>query len=179
MKIKVIVLGTLMCCSFLFLQAQNEQKSNINYANITEWGFLGSPSERYFSFEGTTVNGIAIRGHVMGLGLGIGIGGGEQSSSFVYIPLYLNYRYYFNYDQKFTPHVNVAFGGVSRYESLGIYSSLTTGFRAAKFSFSSGVFLQAYEVEQYRYDDFGNYTGGTYKEVIVPCGIILKLGFAF
>lgn len=180
MKTKVIILGMLMTTSLMCLQAQNEKNGNIKYANITEWGFLGSPSSKYFSFEGTTTNGFIINGHVIGLGLGLGIGG-DQDAGNVYCPIFLNYRYYFNNENKFSPHINLALGGLSRQESVGIYSALTTGFRSHKFSLSSGFFFQAYEneIEQLHYDNFGNVViESTVKEMYYPWGIIIKIGFS-
>jgi hypothetical protein len=181
MKTKIMILGMLMTTSLMYLQAQNEKNGNIKYANITEWGFLGSPNERYFSFEGTTVNGFSINGNVIGIGFGLGLGADKHIFG-IYCPMFLNYRHYFNYENKFSPHINLALGGVSRVEGLGIYSALTTGFRSHKFSFSSGIFFQAYEAEviQYEYDKSGNLAVETsVKEIYFPWGILLKIGFSF
>lgn len=176
MKMKTVIAGILICTS-LVAQAQNEKKGNVKYANITEWGFLGSPSELYFSFEGTTVHGFSVNGHVIGLGLGIGIGNDNYESG-VYCPLFINYRYYFTPENKFSPHINVALGGISRTNNLGIYSTLTTGFRSNKFSFSSGVFFQAYQRETDTWDYYLNENYVDY-EMAYPWGIIIKVGFTF
>ncbi len=93
MKTKIMILGMLMTTSLMYLQAQNEKKGNIKYANITEWGFLGSPNERYFSFEGTTVNGFSINGNVIGIGFGLGLGADKHIFG-IYCPMFLNYRHY-------------------------------------------------------------------------------------
>lgn len=177
MKLK-IVLVSIFVISAMFTQAQNED-SKVKYSNITEWGLLGSPSERFIAFEGTTVNGFSINGHNLGLGLGLGLGGDMDNGPDVYCPIFINYRYYFNHMKAFTPHINVALGGISRVDGMGIYSTLTSGFRSHKFSFSSGLFFQAYEKEIWDYDEFDLYINTHQKEWRYPWGIMLKVGFSF
>ena len=79
--------------------------------------------------------------------------------------------------------MNIAVGGVSLNDGEGIYSSVTFGFRAGKFSLSSGLSFMPMQVpnEYYYYDS--NY-GTTYSSEVkhewsYPFGITFKLGFAF
>ena len=165
------------------IQAQNDN-AKVKYSNITEWGPCASPSASYFSLEGTTSNGIAIGGHRIGLGLGLGIGAEfENGEPTVYCPIYLNYRYYFNHENSFSPHINVALGGVSRMDGMGIYSILSSGFKSGKFSLSTGLFLQAYEKEiinTYYDSETGlTVTESPVKKWLYPWGIMIKLGFVF
>ncbi|MDD3280679.1 MAG: hypothetical protein PHC83_03820 [Bacteroidales bacterium] len=179
MKLKA-VLVVIFVFSMMLIQAQNQEDNKVKYSNITEWGLLGSPSERFIAFEGTTVNGFAIGGHNLGIGLGLGLGGDmDAAEPGVYCPIFINYRYYFNPLKSFTPHINVALGGMSRVEAMGIYSTLTTGFRSHKFSFSSGFFFQAYESEIWDYDQYGIYYNTNKKEWRYPWGIMIKVGFSF
>ena len=151
------VLVVIFVFSMMLIQAQNQEEKKIKYSNITEWGLLGSPSERFISFEGTTVNGFAIDGHNLGIGLGIGFGHDYG----IYCPTFINYRYYFNPLKSFTPHINVALGAMSQSDGIGFYSTLTSGFRSYKFSLSSGLFFQAYE------------------NGAIPWGIMIKAGLSF
>lgn len=178
MKSKAVLL-VIFVFSMMLIQAQNQEEKKVKYSNITEWGLLGSPSERFIALEGTTVNGFAIGGHNLGIGLGLGLGGDLDDEPGVYCPIFINYRYYFNPLKSFTPHINVALGGMSRVEAMGIYSTLTTGFRSHKFSFSSGFFFQAYESEIWDYDQYGIYYNTNKKEWRYPWGIMIKVGFSF
>jgi len=176
MKSKAVLI-VIFVFSMMLIQAQNQEEKKIKYSNITEWGLLGSPSERFISFEGTTVNGFAIDGHNLGIGLGLGLGGDVDDDVNIYCPIFINYRYYFNPLKSFTPHINVAFGGISKERAMGIYSTLTTGFRSRKFSLSSGFFFQAYETEIQYFNDEGDYTNK--NEWKFPWGIMIKVGFSF
>lgn len=156
----VLVISTL--CAFSYAQ-----DTKITYSNITEFG-LQTASPRWVALEATTVNGFAIdKQHA--LGIGIGMGGmfkiyGNNSYAFPYMPFYLNYRMYFRPGKTFSPHVNLAFGGIMTTENYGGYSAITVGFRAGKFSFASGV---SFFPHNYDY-------GWQY-----PVGLTLKVGFSF
>jgi len=150
----------------LFAQ-EEETKSNIKYSNITEFGFFATSPNSIFA-EGTTVHGISIKNQHC-IGLGIGFGGGAYFPSYsylgtIYMPVFANYRLRFLPDRKLSPHVNLALGGIMLEESWGAYSSLTAGFKAGHFSFSSGFSCLAV------------WEGG---EFFLPMGITIKCGFSF
>ena len=179
MKIRTLILLTVMLSSVSLFAQEEEKSSNIKYANITEFGFFATSPKSVYA-EGTTVHGISIhKQHIIGLGTGIG-GGGYFSSkniSTAYMPIFVNYRCYFLPDRKLSPHVNVALGGLFTTNGEGFYSSLTAGFKSGKFSFSSGFsFLGIYE-ERYEWNYYG------YQEIkngwYFPMGITIKLGFTF
>jgi len=182
MKTRVFFL-VIFTVSSLFIQAQNEKDQKVKYSNITEWGFSGSPSASFLSLEGITVNGIAIGGSRIGLGLGLGLGGDFDTDFGVYCPIFLNYRYYFNHESSFSPHINVALGGTSRTDGIGIYSTLSSGFKSGKFSLSTGLFFQAYEkvtINSYYDNVTGVYiTEDPLKNWVYPWGITIKVGFSF
>jgi hypothetical protein len=181
MRAKVFVLAAFLVVT-VSLSAQENEK--IRYSNITEFGFL-TTSIKGVCLEATTVHGISIN-KAHHLGLGFGIGGCFYSDAyfgeiFGYMPIFLNYRLYFKPDKTFSPHVNVALGGLTLEEGYGLYSSLTMGFRAGKFSFSSGLsFMPMYKEVPVRmhYDNWGGWYGRE-KKWSYPFGITLKWGFAF
>ncbi|NLK57558.1 MAG: hypothetical protein GX292_08465, partial [Bacteroidales bacterium] len=45
MKSKAVLI-VIFVFSMMLIQAQNQEEKKIKYSNITEWGLLGSPSER-------------------------------------------------------------------------------------------------------------------------------------
>ena len=166
MKARALVLAAFLA-GFVSLSAQeNEAKETIAYSNITEFGFL-TMSIKGVSLEATTAHGISFNKQHH-LGLGFGIGGcfyrSQFGESFGYMPIFLNYRLYFKPEKKFSPHVNVALGGITLEEGYGVYSSITMGFRAGKFSFSSGLSFMP----------INEWFGWEY-----PFGVTLKFGFAF
>ena len=179
-----------------------QEKENMTYSNITEFGFR-AVSPRGIAFDATTVNGIAINKQHL-LGIGIGIGGSFIYNNTIYISsfedydyknvpgaaymlVYLNYRCYFNPQQKFSPHINISLGGLMTQDGYGGFSSITAGFRAGRFSFASGFsfmpMLRSVEVGYYngRYDDYGNwyYPTNTISKWYYPFGFTLKVGFSF
>ena len=131
---------------FISVSAQKNDSTRISYSNITEFGDVNMRviSDIGFSLEVTSVHGFSIdKKHHIGLGMGIGF---DFFSLGAYSPVFLNYRHCFTPDKTFSPHINVAFGGAMLgYDYLGMYSSITAGFIAGKFSFSSGFSLILYE----------------------------------
>jgi hypothetical protein len=102
------------------------------------------------------------------------------------MPVFLNYRCYLKPQKTFSPHVNIAVGALIPDEKVGMYSAITMGFRAGKFSFSSGISLMAIPIKEdvYEpvYDQYGYiYTVQTKTEwkIYYPFGITLKWGFSF
>lgn len=179
---KKIILASLMAILFVGAYAQ-EEEPKIKYSNITEFGFMMA-SPKGIGFEATTVNGFTInKKHCLGLGIGIGAQTyREYYEGTAYTPIFANYRLYFQPDKTFSPHINVAFGGLMVSDGEGFYSSVSAGFRAGKFSFSSGVsFMPVFRPsEVYYYDQWEScYSGEGPKEWYYPFGIMLKWGFSF
>lgn len=185
MKVRALAFSAFLLVSVSLFGQENESNEAIKYSNITEFGFFAT-SPRSFGFEATTVNGFSIdQKHCLGIGLGFGTILGISEDYFsVYMPITVNYRFYFSPKNSFSPHLNAALGGVMVTEGIGIYSAVTMGFRAKRFSFSSGFSFMAIEseLEEYvsGYNEWGNY--GYYKSVkkwVYPFGIVLKVGFTF
>ena len=215
MRIKALTLATAFLSAGFALSAQeNDTNKTIRYSHVTEFGFI-SAHPKGISLEVVTVQGFSI--HKMHhLGLGLGMGGNsyaytEDSYGYSYsynriapyMPVFLNYRHYFKPNKVFSPHVNFAFGGLLN-EDLkgGMYSVITGGFKAGKFSFSSGLSLMAitrYVTESHEYwndgywvegrwsDGYwidGYWTGGYWSRYseqkqkrYYPFGLVVKVGF--
>jgi len=161
----LILAASLLMCVSLFAQ-ENEKKETYRYANITEFGLL-TAGLKGVAPEATTAHGISVnKQHYFGLGFGIGLCQTRYDES-AYMPIFLNYRFYFKPEKTFSPHVNVSLGGIAMEEGRGLYSSVTMGFKAGIFSFSSGLsFTPIYYKEK------------TKKDVSL-FGITLKCGFSF
>ena len=182
-EIKTIIVTVFLFTSFSLSAQEKDTKENFAYSNITEIGCFTSTHE-YVSIEATTVNGFSIdKKHHFGIGLGIGKGDVVSFNfSPLYVPMFFNYRIYFNPEKKRSPHVNVSMGGLLVEDGGGMYSALTIGIKAGRFSFSSGLsFMAIYQKEYYL--DYERYytvpfTGKT-KGWYFPFGITLKYGFTF
>jgi len=188
MRTRTFVLAVLLSAT-VTLSAQENEK--IKYSNITEFGFV-TTSPMGVSFEATTVQGFALeKQHHVGLGLGIG---GSFYDTYrygtAYMPVFVNYRLYFKPEKTFSPQVNTALGGLITEDGGGFYSSITMGFRAGKFSFSSGLsFMAVHRTEEwnrgYQYYDPNTGLYIWIEEHIsrpkwhFPFGITLKCGFTF
>ena len=171
---RVFLAAAFLTVSFSLIAQENETKENISYSNITEFGFI-TASPKSVGLEATTVHGISFD-KVHHLGLGIGIGGSFGYNNTGYMPVFVNYRCYFKPNNSFSPHVNISVGGFVPDDGFGIYSSITMGFRAGKFSFSSGMSFTPYQTESYYY---GWDWGWSQKTWYFPFGITLKCGFSF
>jgi len=202
MNIKKITISAILATILLsgVAYAQENGNENMTYSNITEFGFR-AVSPRGIAFDATTVNGFAINKQHL-LGIGIGIGGSFQYNDFIdidngygnysysysvpgaaYMPIYFNYRCYFNPQKKFSPHVNVSLGGLMTQDGYGGYSSITAGFRAGRFSFASGFSFmpmwRSIEVESFSYYYPYNPSFQTIEKWYFPFGFTLKVGFSF
>ena len=190
MKAKIVISAVFLAVGVSLFAQEAEEK--MTYSNITEFGLL-TASPRGVSIEGTTAHGFAFnKQHLFGLGVGIGINfhnvrylGYDDLNFSAYMPLFVNYRYYFKPQKTFSPHVNVALGGLLLKDNAGMYSSVTMGFRAGKFSFSSGISFMAMQMEVFEYDDYyyepyyyGRVSHSVWKWHY-PFGITLKCGFSF
>jgi len=164
MKARALVLAAFLA-GFVSLSAQeSETKETTTYSNVTEFGFL-TASPKGVSLEATTAHGFSInKQHNFGLGTGIGVNFSTNYSAVSYMPVFVNYRLYFKPEKSFSPHVNIAVGGLITRDGYGGYSSITMGFRAGKFSFSSGLSFMP----------INEWFGWEY-----PFGVTLKFGFAF
>jgi len=183
MKNTAVALVAFMFASVLSFAQNNESQESIKYSNITEFGFF-TASPRSFSFEATTVQGFSFdKQHCIGLGIGIGTNtcvSYQYGDATTYMPVFVNYRFYFKPDRKRSPHFNVALGGVVIDEGGGFYSALTSGFRAGKFSFSSGLsFMAVLRHEVGGYYEWGGYHEFDTYDWHFPFGIVLKCGFTF
>ena len=172
MRTRAFVLAAFLSAT-VTLSAQENEK--IKYSNITEFGMI-TASPMGIGGEGTTVQGIAIdKQHLLGLGVGIGLNSHFHYLA-AYMPIFVNYRYYFNPNKTFSPHVNASLGGLIVEDGGGIYSSLTAGFKAGYFSFSSGLSFMAVNEKMYGWD---YYRPKSYGYWSFPFGITLKCGFTF
>jgi len=182
MKSRAFLLAAFLLASVSLWSQDNETKENITYSNISEFGFSAA-SPKGFAYEATTVNGFAVdKKHCFGIGLGMGyiLRFYDDDLFALHTPVFLNYRCYFKPEKAFSPHVNVALGGMMIKEGGGIYSAVTMGFRAKKFSFSSGFSFMAFENEERDWDYSGwDYRYRTIKKWRYPFGITLKCGFTF
>ena len=184
-------------------ESDSESKERIRYSNITEFGFI-TANPKGISLEATTVQGFSIdKTHHLGLGLGMGgnfytrtiddtyYGFRESyTETAPYMPMFLNYRLYFKPDKVFSPHVNIALGGLLDEDMKGgVYSAITMGFRAGKFSLSAGASLLAINryTYEYVYEDYCDPSGNCYPlsysvpkwKWNYPFGLVLKCGFSF
>ena len=192
MKTRALTLAAFLVISVSLAAQENEK---IKYSNVTEFGFTAA-SPKGISFEATTAHGFSIeKQHHLGLGTGIGTillnQGGyynkpKRTNSTVYMPIFFNYRVYFKPDKKFSPHVNIAVGGLTIEDGAGVYSAVTMGFKVGAFSFSSGLSFMPYYRKYYFHGFFYEAWGTiieqksyTYTEWYYPFGMTLKLGFAF
>ena len=165
--------------------AQEISPKKISYNFINEYGFIASKN---VGFTSVFVNGIKIKNSDA---IGIGIGYGINTASYQEVPLFLNYRHYFNRGRKLIPHINVAIGtaikfwdedvrervpvfingNIDHYEwqyktnhlyGFGLYSTVASGFSVKAFSFSAGLFFRTFPREK----DFN-------------AGVEVKVGYSF
>ena len=188
MKAKAIAFSAFLLVSVSLFSQENETEETIKYSNITEGGmFTASP--RSIGFEAVTVNGFSInQQHCLGLGIGFGYVFGFSSDSYflLHMPVFVNYRLYLKPDKAFSPHINVALGGsmasdLSEGDGFGIYSSITAGFKAYKFSFASGLSFMAIKGEREvgYYNDAGWWATTSTPTWYYPFGVTVKCGFTF
>ena len=182
MKARVFVLAAILAAAVSLSAQENESNESIRYSNVTEFGFV-TASPQGVGLEATTAHGFSVnKQHHFGLGFGIGVSFRRNSTPVTYMPVFLNYRLYFRPDKTFSPHVNISAGGVALEESVGGYASITMGFRAGKFSFSSGLsvmpILRDVEVKE-PYPYYGTCIAIYETKWTYPFGITLKWGFSF
>ena len=195
MKAKALTLAAFLVISISLAAQENEKKEKMKYSNVTEFGFT-TASPKGISFEATTAHGFSVeKQHHFGLGTGIGINlhittnthpWGTYSSLLgtIYMPIFFNYRYCFKPEKPFSPHINIALGGITS-DNMGVYSVIAMGFKSGAFSFSSGLSFMPFVVTEYYYDyyydEWGIYQSNTKSESkwLYPFGLTLKVGFTF
>ncbi len=155
------LLAGLFCCSSLMAQDQPVKKVQYNFINEYGWWF-----GKNVGFSGVFVNGVCINQFDA---IGIGVGYGINSATFQEIPLFANYRHYFNRGRKLLPCINVALGAsfhlwdeyVNYFDEygywerrdelqqhgVGLYSTIAGGFKVKAFSFTGGFFFRTFPHE--------------------------------
>ncbi|HHT52031.1 MAG: hypothetical protein PHR19_00540 [Bacteroidales bacterium] len=162
MKKFIVLTISLLLLSIHGLNAQEDPTSKPAYRFFNEYGlFAGRAS---FGIAGIFVNGVEIdQTHFVGIGTGYDVGLLEGQG----IPLFLNYRYFFDKGYKIKPFMNMALGTrwaswkeyqvfrdedghyytepFCRYkrEGLGIYSTFGVGFTLKAFSFTTSIYYRA------------------------------------
>ena len=160
------VLFIAFLCGLGTLSAQEQQEKKIAYNFINEYGFFVGKNA---GMTGVFINGISIKGTD---NIGIGVGYGLNSGTFQEIPLFLNYRHYFDRGRKLKPLINIAAGvgfhfWTNEYDyfdpnnldpwgnptyyyveenkhGIGLYSTIAGGFRVKAFSFTGGFFFRTF-----------------------------------
>lgn len=185
---KKIIFLILLFATIISVSAQEDSSpKKFSFSNITEFGFPATGSQGV-TFEATTVYGFAInRQHCIGIGFGFGLStkisaGYSLFSNGLYTPIYFNYRVYFKPEKTFSPHINFATGGIFVNNGKGSLVSIASGFKARKFSLSSGLSFMAINREREVYDAcyYEDYSYPyIYKEWIYLFGVTLKVGVTF
>lgn len=159
----IVVLCVAVFCGLGSLSAQEQQEKKIAYTFINEYGFFIGKN---VGWTGVFINGISIKQNdVIGLGLGYGL----NTASFQEVPIFLNYRHYFDMGKKLKPLINVAAGvgfhfwtdeiavpvntpsGYVSYDyveeshnGVGLYATISGGFRVKALSFTGGFFFRTF-----------------------------------
>ncbi|MDD6186410.1 MAG: hypothetical protein PUB29_12425 [Bacteroidales bacterium] len=162
------LLCVVLCCGLGSLNAQEQQEKKIAYNFINEYGFFVGKN---VGWTGVFINGISIKQND---NIGIGVGYGLNSGTFQEIPLFLNYRHYFDRGRKLKPLINVAagaalhfwtddhtapvydeYGGIVYYNyieenkhGIGLYATIAGGFRVKALSFTGGFFFRTFPNEK-------------------------------
>ena len=157
-----------LCCGLGSLNAQEQQEKKIAYNFINEYGFFVGKN---VGWTGVFVNGIAINQNDA---VGIGVGYGLNTGAFQEIPLFLNYRHYFERGRKLKPLINIAAGVGFHFwteefsrpiygpnenflyyeydeenkQGVGMYATIAGGFRVKALSFTGGFFFRTFPNEK-------------------------------
>jgi hypothetical protein len=159
---KIKIIATLILIFVLnFSYSQNESTNKPKYSFFNEYGYFigGGSYDAVFGLTGVFVNGIRINeNHFFGIGLGYESAISDEQS----IPMFLNYRYFFNTNKSLKPLINIGLGvrmsfwnydyilsdgfeSNYSYENhaLGLYSTIAAGFNVRAFSLTSGLFFKS------------------------------------
>lgn len=150
-----VLVSVVILCGAGNLFAQDKK---VTYSFINEYGFFVG---RHVGWTGVFVNGIAIKQNDL---IGVGIGYGLNTATFQEVPIFLNYRHYFDRDRKLKPCINAAVGiGMHIWDSrdymyyndyepyqgdktfgVGLYATIAGGFRVKALSFTGGFFFRTF-----------------------------------
>ncbi len=169
---KAIILFAIALFSINLASAQEQTEKKITYNFINEYGTLISKN---VGFTSVFVNGIKINNSDA---IGIGVGYGINTISYQEVPLFLNYRHYFQRGRKVIPLINVAIGTAANFwdedirtlvpyynpdgtvaghnweyytlhkHGFGLYSTVASGFSVKAFSFTAGLFFRTFPRER-------------------------------
>lgn len=199
MKRFVILSALVLFCGTLTLSAQENTEKKLSYNIINEYGFYlgGSSWGNNLGFEGVFINSMLFN-RTQDL-LGIGLGYSADFFAGHGIPMFLNYRHYFDRGRAVKPLVNIAAGStfifganynldyeyyendepvttVRKKSGFGLYATVASGFRVKAFTFSAGFYLKSVPSFNYFYMD--NYQS-TRPANLFNGGVQVKLGFTF
>jgi hypothetical protein len=156
--VKIIALFILVLTTQVSF-SQNGSDFKPKYSFINEYGYFfgGGTNTGIFGMTGVFVNGVRFhQNHFLGIGLGYESDFTDGQS----IPMFLNYRYFFNTQKKLKPLINIGLGArLSTWEdyiydpyfyteeiiynhAFGLYTTVAAGFNAGAFSLTSGLFLK-------------------------------------
>lgn len=177
----IVILCVAVLCGMETLSAQEQQEKKIAYNFINEYGFFIGKN---VGWTGVFINGVAFKQNDV---LGLGIGYGLNTASFQEVPIFLNYRHYFDRGKTLKPLINVAAGvglhfwteeqqvpvyqdGYFYYydyveegkHGVGLYATISGGFRVKALSFTGGFFFRTFPNQP-------NFNGG----------IEAKIGYTF
>jgi len=162
-------MATLLTCSSAFAQNSSTQTDvtpkKLSYNFIMEFGnYFGS---RTVGLTGVAINSLSIKDQNL---IGIGLGYEMDINDETVIPIFFNFRHYFDRpDRKVKPLVNFAVGTRLCYNEIydwieiydpitgyyngyeeqhteftpGLYATMSAGFKAKAFSFTSGFFCKS------------------------------------
>lgn len=158
------LLFVVLCCGLVSLNAQEQQEKKIAYNFINEYGFFVGKN---VGLTGVFINGISIKQND---NIGIGVGYGLNSGSLQEVPIFLNYRHYFDRGRRVKPLINIAAGVALHFwtdehnvvdpyntdpwgypiynyveenkHGIGVYGTIAGGFRVRAFSFTGGFFFR-------------------------------------
>jgi hypothetical protein len=177
------MLAALLLASQTISAQTTTPEKKISYNMINEYGFfLGGTC----GFNGIFVNSIKFN-RTNDL-LGIGVGYSIDTDNGQGIPLFLNYRHYFDRPRAVKPLINIAAGTTFNFwndyywyddpyyvgndviygepvkgHGFGLYATIASGFKVKAFSFTAGFFLRT---SPYYYNNFNG-------------GIDVKVGYTF
>ena len=161
----IAVLGITLFCGLGTLSAQEQQQEKkVAYTFINEYGFFIGKN---VGWTGVFINGVSIKQNDV---IGIGLGYGLNTASFQEVPLFVNYRHYFDRGKRLKPLINVAagvgfhfwtedvaypvynqYGYVDYYDyvdesssGVGLYATISGGFRVKALSFTGGFFFRTF-----------------------------------
>jgi len=181
MKKTLIICTLTFLCIFSQLSAQDNNDKKISYNMINEYGLYAGNT---FGFEGIFINSIKFNNTNDLLGIGLGYSADVENGHG--IPMFLNYRHYFDRGKTVKPLFNIAAGATYYFgnyndfyfsdidpdynyyygyydNGFGLYATIASGFRAKAFSFTAGFFVRSAP------RDFSTMTGG----------ITVKVGYTF